>query len=378
MALVPRASFSQRQERRSLSPGLLAVALLVCCSSLAAALPATPAKTVAPATTPPVATTPAGPTTPATTATPAVTNPSTPAAKPTVPATGGPATGGPATGGPATAGIPAGAAIVVNYAQLVDALTARKVIVVADTFYLKGPMPNITWAVDIRGHPNCTNTELGMCRIDARRRSRHFVVDKGGVLSISGVQLSRGRPATGSGGSVWVMNGGKAIVKDVYFRFNGMFGVTTSGGAIQVDNGGSLDASRCHFIRNFAGFGGAVSLASGARLVSDGCVFHRNLASMAGGAVSAILQATAHLSRSRFNANKASVGAAVSADTAEVAICGAEYYNNQASMPGSTFVASTTSTITTCGLRTQPIMADAGSKVNYVACGACASLNKLI
>ncbi|CAI5487451.1 unnamed protein product, partial [Closterium sp. Naga37s-1] len=224
-------------------------------------------------------------------------------------------------------------AMVANYGQLIRALNQRRPIVIVDTFYLKGPMPNITWTVNITGHPRCKKSELGMCRIDARRRSRHFVVEKGGLLVISNLQLSRGRPISGSGGSIWIMNGGQAQLDSVFFRFNGLYGVTTAGGAVEVDEGGALHCHRCHFIRNFAGFGGAVSLAKGAEMTADANVFHRNMASTAGGAVSAIMKATVNLHRSKFNANSAAVGSAVHAFDSSLTLCQASYYNNNASMP---------------------------------------------
>ncbi|GJP52812.1 hypothetical protein CLOM_g11902 [Closterium sp. NIES-68] len=262
-------------------------------------------------------------------------------------------------------------AMVANYGQLIRALDQRKPIVIVDTFYLKGPMPNITWTVNITGHPRCKKSELGMCRIDARRRSRHFIVDKGGLLAISNLQLSRGRPVTGSGGSIWLMNGGEAQLDNVFFRFNGLYGVTTAGGAVEVDEGAALTCHRCHFIRNFAGFGGAVSLAKGAQMTADGNVFHRNMASTAGGAVSAIMKATVSLHRSKFNANSAAVGSAVHAFDSSLTLCQASYYNNNASLPGSVFLASSASSVTACNLQKGSLVLETGSTLANAACNTC-------
>ncbi|CAI7786916.1 unnamed protein product [Closterium sp. NIES-53] len=259
-------------------------------------------------------------------------------------------------------------AMVANYGQLIRALNQRRPIVIVDTFYLKGPMPNITWTVNITGHPRCKRSELGMCRIDARRRSRHFIVEKGGLLAISNLQLSRGRPISGSGGSIWIMNGGQAQLDGVFFRFNGLYGVTTAGGAVEVDEGGALHCHRCHFIRNFAGFGGAVSLAKGAEMTADANVFHRNMASTAGGAVSAIMKATVNLHRSKFNANSAAVGSAVHAFDSSLTLCQASYYNNNASIPGSVFLASSSSAVTACNLRKDSLVLETGSTLSNTAC----------
>ncbi|CAI5483510.1 unnamed protein product [Closterium sp. Yama58-4] len=259
-------------------------------------------------------------------------------------------------------------AMVANYGQLIRALNQRRPIVIVDTFYLKGPMPNITWTVNITGHPRCRQSELGMCRIDARRRSRHFIVEKGGQLVISNLQLSRGRPISGSGGSIWIMNGGQARLDGVFFRFNGLYGVTTAGGAVEVDEGGALHCHRCHFIRNFAGFGGAVSLAKGAEMTADANVFHRNMASTAGGAVSAIMKATVNLHRSKFNANSAAVGSAVHAFDSSLTLCQASYYNNNASIPGSVFLASSSSAVTACNLHKDSLVLETGSTLSNTAC----------
>ncbi|GJP43273.1 hypothetical protein CLOM_g2756, partial [Closterium sp. NIES-68] len=238
-------------------------------------------------------------------------------------------------------------AMVANYGQLIRALDQRKPIVIVDTFYLKAPCPISRGPLISPATPAARNPRpkmplpfpwwTGMCRIDARRRSRHFIVDKGGLLAISNLQLSRGRPVTGSGGSIWLMNGGEAQLDNVFFRFNGLYGVTTAGGAVEVDEGAALTCHRCHFIRNFAGFGGAVSLAKGAQMTADGNVFHRNMASTAGGAVSAIMKATVSLHRSKFNANSAAVGSAVHAFDSSLTLCQASYYNNNASLPGACF-----------------------------------------
>ncbi|GJP40364.1 hypothetical protein CLOM_g24634 [Closterium sp. NIES-68] len=276
-----------------------------------------------------------------------------------------------------SAAVPAAAAVfkVTTYRELVVAMQAGGPIVVSHSFYLDGPLPNVSRPLTISADPACRKTELKFCRLDGKRRHRHFMVVKGGVLRLTGLLLSRGRPQTGSGGSIWILDGGRAILNQVYFRFNGIGGTTASGGAIEVNSGGSLHATACHFIRNFAGFGGAISGALRAGVVANYCIFHRNQASTAGGAVSLIMGSVGVFRRPKFFANLAGAGSAMQTDASKLALCSVLWYNNNATLPGTAFLVTQKSRVTLCRTSPRIISATTGSTVTQ-SCAFCPSQRK--
>ncbi|CAI7749746.1 unnamed protein product [Closterium sp. NIES-53] len=273
-----------------------------------------------------------------------------------------------------SAAVPAAAVFkVASYKELVVAMQAGGPIIVSHSFYLDGPLPNVSRPLTISADPVCKKTQRasrGFCRLDGKRKNRHFMVVKGGQLRLTGLLLTRGRPRSGSGGSIWVLDGGSAILNQVYFRFNGIGGTTASGGAIEVDSGGSVRMTACHFIRNFAGFGGAIAGALRATVVADYCIFHRNMASTAGGAVSLIMDSAGVFRRPKFFANLAGAGSAMQADGSKLNLCNVLWYNNNATLPDTAFLATEKSVVTLCRTNPAIINATMGSTV-VQSCAFC-------
>eukprot|EP00475_Leptophrys_vorax_P042345 TRINITY_DN7989_c0_g1_i2.p1 TRINITY_DN7989_c0_g1~~TRINITY_DN7989_c0_g1_i2.p1 ORF type:complete len:306 (+),score=11.80 TRINITY_DN7989_c0_g1_i2:250-1167(+) len=259
-----------------------------------------------------------------------------------------------------------------TYEQLVAAMTAKRpAVVLTASIVLQAPLPNVTWSLDISGAPACKKLEEGMCRLDGRKRYRHFTVLRGGVLTATGVQLSKGNPRTGSGGAIWVLDGGRVVLKKVFLRFNGITGTTSSGGAIEVDSGAQLQASQAHFIRNYAGFGGAIAAASRAQVTADYCIFHRNSGSTAGGALSLIMRSTALVRYAKFYANTAGTGSIVQLDASTMTLCNPDFYNNNNTLPKTALLATQKSAMTVCGVKPQAVAVQTGSTVT-TSCAKCA------
>ncbi|KAL4424315.1 hypothetical protein ABPG75_001616 [Micractinium tetrahymenae] len=82
-----------------------------------------------------------------------------------------------------------------------------------------------------------------------------------------------------------------------------------SGGAVLLENGGSLEASNCAFERNWGRYGGAIDVKNGSAVTITGASFYSNKAGISGGALRT--QGNLLCTGCTFNQNKAPLGGAV-------------------------------------------------------------------
>ncbi len=115
-------------------------------------------------------------------------------------------------------------------------------------------------------------------------------------------------------------------------QFPLLVGQTYGGGAIEADNGSSIDIVNTNFKRNTAGFGGAIDVSGGAYANIVSSYFRRNNATVAGGAISFVGNSNGNITYAYFANNFASVGGAVHIKTANASICKSFPKNNTASL----------------------------------------------
>jgi len=139
-----------------------------------------------------------------------------------------------------------------------------------------GPLPAITKNVTINGG--------GSIEISGGDATRIFNVAAGGMLTLQSITISHGHSESADGGAVLVDNGGTLNVATSNFSYNAT-GSNQGGGAIT--SYGALNISGSEFAFNKAGGGGAINTVfGGATAMITNCKFHDNSTlSGSGGAI---------------------------------------------------------------------------------------------
>ncbi len=198
----------------------------------------------------------------------------------------------------------------------------------------------------------------GQLSIDAAERSRHFEVNPGATLTMSGIRLANGNAGEGaSGGSIWC--DGSLDLADVHFTQNragqdgGAIYATAASASVVVANcvldgnhavnlgggmrinAGELTVRETTFTANSASFGGAIS--SSVQTAIEDSAFTQNTATVHGGAVHAL--APTVVSDTQFSSNSAEQRGGAIYSTHSLTLLDAAFSTNTSDRGGGIYLA---------------------------------------
>eukprot|EP00271_Cylindrocystis_brebissonii_P007519 TRINITY_DN21086_c0_g1_i1.p1 TRINITY_DN21086_c0_g1~~TRINITY_DN21086_c0_g1_i1.p1 ORF type:complete len:295 (-),score=42.13 TRINITY_DN21086_c0_g1_i1:989-1873(-) len=259
--------------------------------------------------------------------------------------------------------------VVTTSHQLIRAIQGKTTeIVIGGNFAIAADVPAITRTLLIRGNSSACSSKGQRCVLRGRYKRRHFLVTKGGGLTLRNVELQSGQAV--KGGSVYVTDGAYLHAHNVRFSFNFASGVLFGGGAIEVDGGSFLKVTNADFSRNAGGFGGAVDVAGSSTATIAATLFHRNTAGVAGGAVSVLVGSHATISGGVVSGNSAPLGGIAYADAAPLTVCNVSAFLNTASSLGPGFLASGTGKVKYCGEASSLVSTVRGGTAVH-SCSSC-------